>query len=196
MTPRLIASLAVGLVLLTGCGSNPAPGEAPADQAAPAAAAPTNTPAYIASVPPAEIRIPAINAKSTLVPVGLRPDKSMDVPSVHKPEQAAWFEPGPEPGQAGPAVIVGHVDGDGKPGVFHELAKLKDGDVIEVVREDGQELRFEVFQVTNAPKDVFPVQAVFGYTEKPELRLVTCGGSFDKAAHSYRDNTLVFARQL
>jgi hypothetical protein len=28
----------------------------------------------------------------------------------------------------------------------------------------------------------------------PELRLITCGGTFDRARGSYRDNLVVFAR--
>jgi hypothetical protein len=34
---------------------------------------------------------------------------------------------------------------------------------------------------------------VFGATPDAELRLVTCGGAFDRAARSYVDDVVVFA---
>ena len=44
------------------------------------------------------------------------------------------------------------------------------------------------------PKDQFPTAAVYGPTPVPELRLITCTGEFDRAAHSYLDNLVVTAR--
>ena len=43
------------------------------------------------------------------------------------------------------------------------------------------------------PKDEFPTEAVYGPTSGPELRLVTCGGAFDRSARSYDDNVVVDA---
>ena len=55
-------------------------------------------------------------------------------------------------------------------------------------------LRFGVDTTRSFPKARFPTDAVFGPTPAAELRLVTCTGSFDRAAGSYRDNLVVFAR--
>jgi LPXTG-site transpeptidase (sortase) family protein len=197
MSKRLIALIAVGLVTLVGCGTTAAPDRAPVpDQAAPVAApaTPAVTPAYTVDVPPSHLSIPSIGAESSFVPVGTNADGSLAVPSVHTPKQAAWFEPGPEPGQNGPAVIVGHIDGDHIEGVFWKLKDVKDGDAVNVTRADGKALHFVVYRTELVAKDAFPASDVFGYAADPELRLITCGGSFDAAAHSYRGNTIVFAK--
>jgi LPXTG-site transpeptidase (sortase) family protein len=159
----------------------------------PATTAAAPAPSYVAGATPESVTLPSIGATSSLVPVGLAPDGSMAVPDVHAPKQAAWFEPGPEPGQPGPAVIVGHVDGDHIPGVFYRLKDVREGDRVEV-RTGGTTLAFAVYRTELVAKDAFPAAEVFGHTDGPELRLITCGGSFDAGARSYRGNTVVFAR--
>ena len=47
--------------------------------------------------------------------------------------------------------------------------------------------------VDRYPKDRFPTEQVYGSTPLPELRLITCGGVFDRDARSYRDNVVVSA---
>ena len=145
-------------------------------------------------VAPADFTLSRLGISSSLVPVGLTADGSMAVPSVHTPKQAAWFEPGPEPGQQGPAVIVGHIDGDHIQGVFYKLREAREGDQISVALKDGRKLGFVVYKVESVPKNGFPADRVFGYTAGPELRLITCGGDFDAAARSYKNNTVVYAK--
>jgi LPXTG-site transpeptidase (sortase) family protein len=146
-----------------------------------------------ADAPPAEIFIPKINAKSSLVPLGLNADQTVEVPPVSRPMQAGWYDKAPAPGEVGPAVILGHVDGNKQPGIFHRLKEMAAGDEIKVSRTDGTQLRFVVDKVEKVAKSDFPTDQVYGDTSKPELRLITCGGEFDKAAHSYKDNIVVFA---
>lgn len=50
--------------------------------------------------------------------------------------------------------------------------------------------------VHSFPKDAFPTDMVYTGTPGPELRLITCGGSFDRSARNYLDNTVVFARAV
>jgi LPXTG-site transpeptidase (sortase) family protein len=142
---------------------------------------------------PASVRIPSIDASSTLVPLGLNPDGTVQVPPVSTPLQAGWYSGGSAPGETGPAVLLGHVDGDKQIGVFFRLHELKAGDPVLVTRADGSILRFTVTKVTKVSKDAFPTDAVYGPTRDAELRLVTCGGTFDHAAHSYVDNVIVYA---
>jgi flagellar basal body L-ring protein FlgH len=197
---RLIASLAVGLVALAGCSTS-APSQGPAQQpattsSAPAPAAPaveSATPAQ-PGVAPADFTLSRLGISSSLIPVGVAADGSMAVPSVHTPKQAGWFEPGPEPGQKGPAVIVGHIDGDHIPGVFYKLREARVGDAITVSLKDGKKLGFVVYKTESVSKDGFPADRVFGYTADSELRLITCGGEFDSAARSYKNNTVVYAK--
>jgi hypothetical protein len=200
MTTRLIASLAVGLVALAGCASKPAPSQGPAQQPATSVPAPAAPAAQSAApvkpgVTPTDFSLPRLGITSSLVPVGLAKDGSMAVPSVHQPKQAAWFEPGPEPGQEGPAVIVGHIDGDHIPGVFYKLAEVHEGDQISVTLKDGRKIAFVVYKTESVPKNGFPADRIFGYTAGPELRLITCGGEFDSTARSYKNNTVVYAKE-
>jgi LPXTG-site transpeptidase (sortase) family protein len=144
--------------------------------------------------PPTEIFIPKINAKSSLVSLGLNPDETIEVPPVSQPMQAGWFSKAPTPGEVGPAVILGHVDGNKQPGIFYRLKEMAAGDEIMVSRTDGTTAKFVVDRVEKVSKSDFPTDKVYGDTSEPELRLITCGGEFDKAAHSYKDNIIVFAK--
>jgi sortase (surface protein transpeptidase) len=137
------------------------------------------------------LQVPAIGVDSQLMPLGLEDDGSLEVPPSGFP--AGWFTGGPMPGETGPAVMAGHVDWGGSPGVFYDLRSMKPGDAIEVTRADGSRVAFAVVSVEQFPKNEFPSDAVYGDLELPGLRLITCGGSFDRAAHSYEDNIVVFA---
>ncbi|TDQ58333.1 sortase family protein [Actinomycetospora succinea] len=151
------------------------------------------------SSPPATLRVPAIRVDSPVDQVGLNPDRTMEVPAEGSPgyDHAAWFRYSVTPGLQGPSVIIGHVDSaEAGPSVFYELGRLRPGDRAEVVRADGATVTFEVTEVAVYPKDAFPTDRVYGPTAGPELRLITCGGSFDRGAGSYRDNTVVFAREV
>ena len=61
---------------------------------------------------------------------------------------------------------------------------------------DGSINTFSVTRIDEYPKSVFPTSLVYGTTTKPELRLITCSGTFDKSVHSYTDNTVVYATLL
>ncbi|MER6992439.1 class F sortase [Saccharopolyspora hirsuta] len=141
---------------------------------------------------PLAISIPGIRVQSTLVPLGLNPDGSAEVPPIEKPEQAGWFRLGPGAGEVGPFVVLGHVDSYTAAGVFYRLRDLRPGDPVTVERADGSRVTYVVDRVETAPKDRFPTQAVYGDVPRPEIRLITCGGSFDEAQRSYEDNVIVY----
>jgi sortase (surface protein transpeptidase) len=140
---------------------------------------------------PVRLRIPAIGVDSALMGLGLQGDGSLEVPPEGFP--AGWYTGAPTPGALGPAIIAGHVDWAGSPGVFFSLRDLAPGDTITVEREDGAAARFRVDSVQQFPKDEFPTDAVYADIDHAGLRLITCGGSFDRDARSYRDNIVVFA---
>ncbi|SDZ09643.1 Sortase family protein [Saccharopolyspora shandongensis] len=182
------AALALAALALTGCSAD---GQS-IDLVAPASAPVQESPAVPRSEP-AWIEIPRIGARSSLVPLGLNPDRTIEVPSVHQPMQAGWYQYGPTPGETGPAVVLGHVNGDGQDGIFARLRELRPGDEILIGRQDGRVARFVVDRMAQPPKTGFPADEVYGDTAGPELRLITCGGSFDHSARSYRDNIIAFA---
>ncbi|MGI8817384.1 MAG: class F sortase [Pseudonocardia sp.] len=142
---------------------------------------------------PVDLKIDAINASSTLVPLGLNPDQTIATPPVSQPLQASWYKLGPTPGAVGPAVILGHINGNGQQGIFSRLHELKPGDQVKVSRADGKTAIFTVTKLEQVAKDTFPTLAVYGDTQDAELRLITCGGSFDRSRRSYLDNIIVYA---
>lgn len=149
-------------------------------------------PVDLAPVEPARVRVPKIGVDTPLVRLGLNPDRSIEVPTDFS--LAGWYTLGPAPGQGGPAVMVGHVDSRRGPAVFFRLRELVAGDAIEVARADGTVVGFTVDRVERHDKDAFPTAAVYGPTDGPELRLITCGGVFNRQTRHYEDNVVVFAR--
>jgi hypothetical protein len=140
---------------------------------------------------PVRLRIPAAGVDTRLQRLGRAVDLSIDVPT--DAGVAGWFAEGPRPGQSGPAVILGHVDSRTGPGVFFGLAGLRPGAEVLVDRADGSTAGFRVSRTQRVPKAAFPTELVYGPTLEPSLRLVTCGGSFDRTTGSYRDNVIVYA---
>jgi LPXTG-site transpeptidase (sortase) family protein len=139
---------------------------------------------------PVSIAIPAAGVDARVVPVGLGTDGAMEVPAV---DLAGWYRLGPRPGERGPAVIVGHVDSRKGPAVFHRLGQLRKGDRIVVAQGGGATVAFAVQRVERVAKDSLPVGRIWNRTSEPVLRLITCGGSFDRSTGHYRDNVIVYA---
>jgi Sortase domain len=173
-------------------GSFDAPAVPPAAPGFEVGDLPERLPATGPAVPPVRLVIPAIGVATGLTRLGLEPDGAMAVPDDF--QEAGWFAQGPAPGQPGPAVIAGHVDSKSGPAVFYRLRELRAGQAVLIQRADGTRLRFVVEAARSYPKAAFPTAAVFGPVTGPVLRLITCGGTFDRASRSYRDNLVVFAR--
>lgn len=140
------------------------------------------------------IEIPAIGVDSGLMALGLRDDGTLEVPPEGFP--AGWFTGASSPGELGPAIIAGHVDWGGLPGVFYDLRNLRPGDEISVERADRTTAVFRVTHVEQFPKDAFPTDVVYGDIGFAGLRVITCGGSFDRGARSYVDNIVAFAELI
>jgi hypothetical protein len=179
-----------------------------ASQAAPPAAAVAGSAAVVRSTSPrpapraptsvalpARISIPAIQVRSALLSLGQAADGSLAPPSPGPHyDQAGWYRYSPRPGALGPAVIVGHIDSrSGGPSVFFRLGELLPHDTIEVGRADGTTAVFVVAAVRRFHKAAFPTQLVYGNTDHPALRLITCGGPFDRVTGHYLDNVVVTA---
>ncbi len=142
---------------------------------------------------PVELRVPAIDVTASVTPGGIDPDGSVQIPPAGK-GIAGWYAPGPTPGEAGNAVLVGHVDSrTAGPGVFFNLGRLNPGEEITVRRNDGSVGRFRVDGVESYAKAAVPGDLVFGAATTPGLRLIPCGGDWDPARHSYENNIVAYA---
>ncbi|WP_244299453.1 class F sortase [Streptomyces viridochromogenes] len=104
-----------------------------------------------------------------------------------------WYAKGVSPGEAGTAIIAGHVDTATAPAVFASLGELKKGDRFHVVRADGRKATFVVDDADSFAKDDFPSERVYGDTPDAQVRLITCAGAYDRQARDYTENLVVFA---
>ncbi|MEW2412932.1 class F sortase [Streptomyces sp. NPDC046866] len=188
--PTAASAVAPAAPLPSGAAAVP---QAPARVPAPQASAMPPEPLDHSSVQ--RIRIPDIKVDAPVMTVGVDAQGWIDAPPPQDPNLAGWYLNGISPGQRGSAVIVGHVDNAQGPAVFYGLGSLRKGNHIEVDRYDGRTAVFEVYGVEVFSKDTFPGARVYGDTGLPELRVITCGGSYTKA-RGYDGNVVVFARMV
>jgi len=80
--------------------------------------------------------------------------------------------------------------------VFWDLHKLKVGDKLQVVTEDGPRLSFAVVASETYAFDNAPLQKIFGPADGPGLNLVTCNGSFDQGSKNYDKRLVVYTRAV
>jgi sortase (surface protein transpeptidase) len=142
------------------------------------------------SGPPTRVRIPAIGIDAPLGPLHMDESGELQAPADYA--LPGWYEEGAVPGETGPAVIAGHLDSQKGQAIFYRLHELKPEDLI-LVQRGGKWLTFEVVSMGKFAKNKFPTAAVYGPTPDAQLRVITCGGSFDPVRRSYRDNVVVFA---
>ena len=192
MLPTVLAGL-----VLVGCGATPAPAPAVVPAALATATAPATATAAASDpgdvAPPARIRLPSLGVDTAVVAVGVDARGEMAVPEDVR--QTGWYRFGPAPGSAaGSSVVSGHVDDkvQGR-GAFYRLVDLAVGDPVVVTTAAGADLAFRVSAVRRIPKSTLPVDELFARDGPPHLTLVTCGGTFDRALGSYRDNVVVTA---
>ena len=154
---------------------------------------PTNQPVK-AGVPQTLI-IPTLNVRVLVEQVGLDSEKRMATPSNFI--NTGWYKFGPRPGDIGNSVIDGHFDTPtGAPSVFWDLKNMQKGDQIKVLDSNGKEYTFAATRVSSFPDKGFPIDLVFGKTDKKMLNLITCSGTWDKATSSYSDRVVVFSELI
>ncbi|MGW0591438.1 class F sortase [Streptosporangium sp. NPDC002607] len=167
------------------------------------AAAPTAPPPLPVVQPPAPLKsdgvkprrlaIPKIGVLAPLMALGVDSKREIQTPPLSKPNQAGWYKYGPIPGQQGPSVVLGHVNTRSGAAVFSRLKEIKRGDKIKVSRTDGTVVEFTVDGVEQVSKAAFPSKRVYGNTGEATLRLITCGGVYNRKTGHYTDNIIVYA---
>jgi hypothetical protein len=189
----LVLAAACAAVLPGGNGMTTTPKADPVPRA-PALAMPRSSPEPVlrsATVTdPVELRIPSIGVRTSLERLHLGKGGTLDQP--RDPGRAGWFAQGIRPGEPGPAVVAGHVDSRSGPGVFARLRALRPGAAVTVIDADGTPVTFSVDVVRSYAKDGFPTHEVYGATPDPQLRLITCGGAFNRTTRHYESNVVVY----
>lgn len=144
---------------------------------------------------PVRLRIPSIGVDAAIEAVGEDVLGRMDTPT--DAADVAWYEPGVRPGDAGNAVIAGHLDDiHGDPAAFWRIGQLTAGDAIIVVNSDDSEVHFVVVEAVAYPYTDAPIQRIFGFDVRQNLNFITCTGSWDRGAHTYRQRLVVYARRV
>ncbi|MEU9231411.1 class F sortase [Streptomyces subrutilus] len=158
-------------------------------QVLPAAHAP------LAAALPQRVDVPSIGVQAPVIPRGLDADGAIEPPPYDSPGTVGWWSNGVQPGAAGAALMVGHVDTKSKPAVFYGLSSAQPGEKVRVVRADGSVAEFTIEDVRVYERAAFDAHKVYGQRirGRAELRLVTCGGTYDKAAKEYTANVVVSA---
>lgn len=200
--PGRATALAATALLLTGGAWAKWP-DAPARPPGPAAnvtapAAPQQAGAAdgVVGLPRAEpvrVRIPALDVDAPLTPLALGAGGELVPPDPAERNLAGWYAAGPAPGEPGTAVITGHADTPTGPAAFFRLGALTPGAGILIDRGDGTVAAFTVDAVAAHPKTAFPTELVYRHTPHPQLRLITCGGTYDPHHGGYQDNTVIYA---
>jgi Sortase domain len=199
-TATAVAVALLAALALAGCGapraryagvtSTVGPQQAPA-AGLDAARGFSSTRGYRATPVPVRLEIARIGVSTGLERLGRASDGTVEVPSEWG--VAGWYAGGTRPGDPGSAVVLGHVDSRSGPAVFYRLRELRPGDRVEVARADRSRVRFTVERLEQVDKLRFPTDDVYYPTLTPRLRLVTCGGAFDRASGHYRSNVIVYA---
>ncbi|CAL9465385.1 MULTISPECIES: class F sortase [Streptomyces] len=144
---------------------------------------------------PQRVDIPGLGVQAPVVARGLDAHGALDPPPYDQPGVVGWYAGGVAPGAPGTALLVGHVDTDTRPAVFYRASALRPGQTIRVIRADAKVAEFTVESVQVLTRDRFDAHQAYGPREsgRAELRLITCGGSFDRTTRSYTANVVVSA---
>ncbi|MEV1044243.1 class F sortase [Streptomyces sp. NPDC049916] len=193
----LLVTAVAAFAALTACAGVAPPATAPPAASAPApsaaGAAETHGQRDAEDAPaPAEVSIPSLKIRSSLLRLGLNQDGTVEVPPAEQGMTAGWYTGGSVPGRPGPAVLIGHNDTRFGRAVFHDLKDVRKGAEVIVRGGDGASLSFTVTGKETVSKKAFPTQRVYGATAGSTLRLVTCDGAFDAEGHPV-DNLIVYA---
>ncbi|MFF4248458.1 class F sortase [Streptomyces sp. NPDC001822] len=198
-----VAAVGLGFLLVynsfdASAGVTPAPAvvslPAPSASASPApSGSPSLLPSGLPRSEPERISIKSIAVDAPFTPLSIGSSGRLDPPPADDANLAGWFKDGATPGERGTSVVAGHVDTKTGPAVFLLLSTLKAGNTVDITREDGVVATFEVDSVETFSKTDFPNKRVYADKGTAQLRLITCGGNYDKKAKDYEDNVVVFA---
>ncbi|MBY8846050.1 MULTISPECIES: class F sortase [unclassified Streptomyces] len=142
---------------------------------------------------PIRLRIPEIAVDAPFTTLTIGASGQLEPPPAGDTNLVGWYADGVSPGEKGTAIIAGHVDTVTSAAVFANLDRLEPGDRFSVERSDGSTADFVVDDADTFAKDDFPSERVYEDASRPEVRLITCAGDYDRTVRDYTDNLVVFA---
>lgn len=140
---------------------------------------------------PLRLKISKLDIDAAIIPLGLTSEGAMAVPQ--NPAEVAWFSLGPRPGEIGSAVLAGHYGWQNNlPAVFDNLHKLQVGDKIMLEDEKGLNTTFVVRAIKIYDKDDIATDIFSSNDEKAHLNLITCTGTWNRAAQTHSNRLVIF----
>jgi LPXTG-site transpeptidase (sortase) family protein len=140
---------------------------------------------------PRRIDIPSVGIAADVLSLGLLLGGKLDAPQ--KREDTGWYRGSKRPGEAGTAVIDGHLNTAQGPGAFWNLKNVKAGDLIAVTDEHGVTRNFQVRKTAVYPVHQAPMREIFTSTDGTHLNLITCAGKWSLKLDHYDKRLIVFA---
>ncbi len=140
---------------------------------------------------PTRVKIPGIGVNAPIEYVGTNAAGQMQAPSNGM--NVAWYKGGARPGEAGNAVLAGHLDTfTSRYGVFTSLSKINVGDDVYITDDKDVTRHFRVARkVAYGYRDA-PIDEIFGKSSSSHLNMITCNGTWDSKAHTYSQRLIVY----
>ncbi|NEA63246.1 class F sortase [Streptomyces sp. SID12488] len=149
-------------------------------------------PALLPRSRPSRLTLPYLDVEAPVVDLRLDRHGQLTAPPDDDSNLVGWYADGPSPGENGTVIVVGHRDTRAGPAVFVGLDEVTPGRRVELRRADGHTAVYTVYAVKTYDKAGFPSREVYGARARPELRLITCGGDYDRRT-GYTGNIVVYA---
>ncbi|MCU0667285.1 MAG: class F sortase [Patescibacteria group bacterium] len=145
---------------------------------------------------PRMLYIDKIAVKSRVKRVGV--DNKNEILTPKNVYDVGWYEGSSKPNQPGAVFINGHVSGPTNRGIFYNLKKLTNNDVIKIEMGNGEVLQYRVVHTETVNKDTVDMNKVLvSYdVDKKGLNLMTCSGDFDKQNDTFNQRRIVYAIQI
>jgi len=137
--------------------------------------------------PIARLVVPSIKVSARISVKGVDRNGVMQDPDSW--DDVVWYNFTGHPGfgTGNNAVFAGHVDYIRHgPAVFWDLNKLKPGDDVHVMLQDGTDYTYKVTQMAVYDADAAPVDEIIGETPNESITLITCNGTFSAGHYNNR----------
>ncbi|MET9381843.1 class F sortase [Streptomyces sp. NPDC002928] len=189
------AVMALAVLMISGRNESSDPAYPPRTTQAGASASSAAHPVgkHLPRSRPKRLLIPKISVDAPFTDLAIGSSGHLQPPAAADVNLVGWYAEGASPGEAGTAIIAGHVDTATSAAVFADLSELEKGDKFYVARADGRRASFVVDDVETFEKDDFPDRRVYADTPQAQVRLITCAGDYDREVKDYTENLVVFA---
>jgi sortase (surface protein transpeptidase) len=128
------------------------------------------------------IHLPTLGVDAPVVKVGIDGDNKMVVP--HNASDVAWLDRGGIPGYTNNVVMAGHISYSRVAGSFMHIGNLRPGDKVSV-EMNGHTYHYRVQWTCLFGRSTDRASQIMGYTTKPSLTMISCGGGWDAGAGTH-----------